>query len=183
MKILSIPNILSISRLVLLPYLFFLLFAELKIAMLISYIIIGSTDYFDGKVAKKLNQVTDLGKTLDSVADLFFYLATAFFLYYLFPDVIMANFTLLMIFFGVLFLFFVISFIKCGKPLLMHTTLLRYGAVLVYFLFIFSFFFDTTIFTAMILVFYLIAFLEEILIFIVYGAVDPDTKHIFSLRQ
>ena len=183
MKILSIPNILSISRLVLLPYLFFLLFVELKIAMLISYIVIGSTDYFDGKVAKKLNQVTDLGKTLDSVADLFFYLATAFFLYYLFPDVIMANFTLLMIFFGVLFLSFVISFIKCGKPLLMHTTLLRYGAALVYFLFIFSFFFDTTIFTAIILVFYLIAFLEEILIFIIYGEVDPDTKHIFSLRQ
>ena len=183
MKLLSIPNILSISRLVLLPYLFFLLFTELKIAMLISYTIIGSTDYFDGKVAKKLNQVTDLGKTLDSVADLFFYLATAFFLYYLFPDVITANFTLLMIFFGVLFLSFVISFIKCGQPLLMHTTLLRYGAVLVYFLFIFSFFFDTTIFTAIIIVFYLIAFLEEILIFIIYGEVDPDTKHIFSLRQ
>ena len=183
MKILSIPNILSISRLVLLPYLFFLVFAELKIAMLISYIIIGSTDYFDGKIARKLNQVTDLGKTLDSVADLFFYLATAFFLHYLFPEVIMANFSLLMIFFGVLFLSFVISFIKCGKPLLMHTTLLRYGAVLVYFLFIFSFFFNTAIFTAVILVFYLIAFLEEILIFIIYGEVDPDTKFIFSLKR
>lgn len=183
MKFLTIPNILSLSRLVLLPYLLFLVFAELKEAMLISYIIIGSTDYFDGKIAKKLNQVTDLGKTLDSVADLFFYLATAFFLYRMFPDVIMANFTLLMVFFGMLILSFIVSFVKCGKPLLMHTTLLRYGAVLVYFLFILSFFFNTTILTAAILVYYLIAFIEEILIFIIYGEVDPDTKFIFSLKS
>lgn len=183
MKILSIPNILSISRLVLLPYLFFLIYAELKIAMLISYTIIGATDYFDGKIANKLNQVTDLGKTLDSVADLFFYLATAFFLYHLFPDVIMANFTLLMIFFGLIALSFVISFIRCNKPLLMHTTLLRLGAVWVYFLFIFSFFFDTTYFTTFVIVFYFIAFVEEILIFIIYGKVDPDTKSLLTIQQ
>jgi cardiolipin synthase len=182
-KIYSIPNILSISRLVLLPYLFLLLFAEFKTAMLVSYVIIGATDYFDGKIAIKFNQVTDLGKTLDSVADLFFYIATAFFLYYLFPDIIMANFTLLVIFFGVLSSSFVISLIKCKKPLLMHTTLLRLGAVLVYILFVFSFFFDTTIFTAIVLVFYLIAFLEEILIFLIHGEVDPDTKSILSLKN
>lgn len=150
--------------------------------MLISYMIIGATDYFDGKIAKKLNQVSDLGKTLDSVADLFFYLASAFFLYYLFPDVINSNSTLLMIFFGVLILSFVISFIKCNKPLLMHTTLLRLGAVLVYFLFIFSFFFDTTYFTTIVILFYYIAFLEEILIFVIYGEVDPDTKTIFAIH-
>jgi phosphatidylglycerophosphate synthase len=139
--------------------------------MLISYALIGATDYFDGKIARRLNQATELGKTLDSVADLFFYLSTAYFLYRLFPDVIMANFTLLMVFFGELALSFVISAIKCKKPLLMHTALLR---------FIFSFFFDTTLFTMIVIIIYMIAFLEEILIFIIFGEIDPDTRSIFD---
>ncbi|MBW1915515.1 MAG: CDP-alcohol phosphatidyltransferase family protein [Deltaproteobacteria bacterium] len=181
MKIFSAPNILSLSRIVLLPFLYFLLFADLKVIMLISYIIIGSTDYFDGKIARRLNQTTDLGKTLDSVADLFFYLSSAFFIYYLFPDVIDANFTLLMILFGVKILSFVISVVKCNKPLLMHTTLLRLSAAMVYFLFIFSFFFDTSYFATIVIMLYMIAFLEEISIFIIYGKIDPDTRSIFTL--
>jgi phosphatidylglycerophosphate synthase len=169
MKIFSAPNILSLSRIVLLPFLYFLLFADLKVIMLISYIIIGSTDYFDGKIARRLNQTTDLGKTLDSVADLFFYLSSA------------SNFTLLMILFGVKILSFVISVVKCNKPLLMHTTLLRLSAAMVYFLFIFSFFFDTSYFATIVIMLYLIAFLEEISIFIIYGKIDPDTRSIFTL--
>lgn len=182
MKIFSIPNTLSLSRIILLPFLFFLLFKDLKNTLLISYIIIGSTDYFDGKIARRLNQATDLGKTLDSVSDLFFYLSSAFFIYYLFPYVIDANFTLLMVFFGVLILSFGISVVKCRKPLLMHTTLLRFSAAMVYFLFICSFFFDTSYFATIVIVLYLLAFLEEILIFIIYGEVDPDTKSIFVLK-
>lgn len=182
MKILSIPNILSLSRIFLLPFLYYLLFMDLKIALLVSYVIIGSTDYFDGKIARILNQATGLGKTLDSVADILFYLSSAFFIYYLFPEVIASNFKILMIFFGMLMLSFIISFMKCGKPLLMHTTMLRFGAVLVYFLFILSFFFDTTYLGTIVIALYMVAFLEEILIFIIYGQIDPDTKSIFSLH-
>lgn len=180
MMILSIPNIFSLSRIFFLPLLYLLLFRDLKITLLISYILIGSTDYFDGKIARRLNQTTDLGKTLDSVADLLFYLSSAFFIYRLFPDVIEENFTLLMIFFVILILSFVISFMRCGKPLLMHTTLLRLSAAMVYFLFIFSFFFDTAYFGTIVIVMYITAFLEEIFIFIIYGQIDPDTKSIFS---
>jgi len=183
MKLFSIPNTLSLSRIISLPLLYFFLFKDFKVSLLISYIIIGSTDYFDGKIAKKLNQVTDLGKTLDSVADLFFYLSSAFFIYYLFPDLIDSNFILLMIFFGLLILSFIISAIKCGKPLLMHTTLLRYSAAMVYFLFIASFFFDTNYFGMIVIMIYIIAFLEEILIFIIYGKIDPDTKTIIKLLR
>jgi len=183
MKIISIPNMLSLSRIFLLPFLYYLLFMDLKIALLVSYILIGLTDYFDGKIARRLNQATDLGKTLDSVADLLFYLSSAFFIYYLFPDVIAANLKLLMIFFGIMILSFIISFMRCGKPLLMHTTLLRFSAVLVYFLFILSFLFDTAYFGTIVITLYMFAFLEEILIFIIYGKIDPDTKSIFSLRS
>lgn len=151
--------------------------------MFISYALIGATDYFDGKIARRLNQATDLGKTLDSVADLLFYLSTAYFLYKLFPDVIRTNFTLLMVFFGELALSFVISAIRCKKPLLMHTALLRVSAVMVYFLFVSSFLFDTTFLAMIIIILYMIAFLEEILIFIIYGKIDPDTRSIFDAEK
>ena len=180
MKIFSIPNILSLSRVIFLPFLYLLLFMDFRVVLLISYIIIGLTDYFDGKIARRLNQTTDLGNILDSVADLFFYLSTAYFIYYLFPDVVIENFTLLMIFFGIMILSFVVSTIKCNKPLLMHTFLLKLSAAMVYFLFIFSFFFDTTHLGTIVIVLYMIAFLEEILIFILYGKIDPDTNSIFS---
>jgi len=181
-SIFSIPNILSLSRILFLPFLYLLLFLNLKVTLLISYIIIGLTDYFDGKIARRLNQTTDLGKTLDSVADLLFYLSSAYFIYYLFPEVVITNFTLLMIFFGIMILSFVVSVVKCNKPLLMHTTLLKLSAAMVYFLFILSFFFDTTYLGTIVIVLYMIAFLEEILIFILYGKIDPDTNSIFSLQ-
>lgn len=183
MNLFSIPNTLSLSRIIFLPLLYFFLFGDYKILLLISYIIVGSTDYFDGKVAKRLNQVTDLGKTLDSVADLLFYLSSAFFIYYLFPDVIASNFILLMIFFGLLILSFIISAVKCGKPLLMHTTLLRFSAAMVYFLFIASFFFNTNYLGMIVIIMYIIAFLEEILIFIIFGKIDPDTETIIRLLK
>jgi len=76
---------------------------------------------------------------------------------------------------------FVVSGIICKKPIMMHTFLLKLNGVLVYFLVILSYFTDTTIFIAAILVIYLIGFVEEILIFIKYGEVDPDSPTIFSI--
>ena len=184
MQIFTIPNTLSLSRIVLLPFLFVVLFLDLKITMLISYILIGATDYFDGKMARRLDQSTEFGKVLDGVSDLFFYLSTSFFLFRLFPDVILSNFTILMIMFCEIGLSIIISLIKCRKLILMHTFLLKFNAVMVYFLFIFSFFFDTTIFTMVVILLYIIAFFEEILIFLIFGEIDPDTKsilHAFSL--
>ena len=183
MRIFSIPNMLSLSRILLLPFLFFLLFTDVKIPLLVAYIVIGATDYFDGTIARRLNQTSDLGKTLDSVADLFFYLSTAFFIFYLFPHVVEENRILLMVLFCVLLLSFIVSAVKCNKPLLMHTALLRFSAAMVYFLFICSFFFDTVYFATIVILLYIIAFLEEILIFILHGKIDPDTKSILVLKR
>jgi len=179
---LTIPNVLSVSRLVLLPLLFIFVANEMTTAFLIAYIIIGSTDYFDGLIARKFNQKTEIGKTLDSVADLPFYISSAYFLYKLFPNYLEPNYLLLILFFGLLTLSFIVSTILCKKPIMMHTTLLRLNGVLVYLLVILSFFFNTTLFISAILVIYFVGFTEEIMIFIKYGEVDPDTPTIFSLK-
>lgn len=72
-EIFTIPNILSIVRLVLVPvFVSFYLNAEsIKDYRIAGAIILfsGITDLVDGVIARKFNQITDLGKLLDPVAD------------------------------------------------------------------------------------------------------------------
>ena len=180
---LTIPNVLSASRILFLPLLVYLVLIDARFVFLWLYLIIGATDAFDGIIARRFNQVSEFGKTIDSAADLLFYLATAWFIYRLYPDYILANQTLLFSFFGLLGFSFILSAILIKAPVMMHTTLLRYAAVLVYFLVIFSYSMDTTLFLRFILIFYLIGFTEEIFIFIFFPGFDRDAKSIWHLYQ
>jgi phosphatidylglycerophosphate synthase len=180
-ELFNIPNTLSLSRIVLLPLLYLLVLIDWKKPMLIFYIVIASTDYLDGKFARRFNQSTELGKTLDSVADLLFYLSTAFFFYYLFPDYLEPLLIPLWIVIGILAFTFIFSWIRIGKPTIMHTTLLRYSAFSVMAVFCLSFFFDTTPLVAVAMIMYSAGFLEEILIWSVYGDVDRDTRSFLDM--
>ncbi len=69
---LMIPNILSLSRIFLLPlWLYFLSIGDLthKILCLLVSAIIILTDFLDGYLGRKLNQISDLGRILDPIAD------------------------------------------------------------------------------------------------------------------
>ncbi len=178
---LTIPNVLSVSRFLFLPILYIFVLNDMPVAFLIGYIILGSTDYFDGLIARKFNQKTEIGKALDSIADLFFYISSAYFLAKLYPKYLEPNNTLLIAFFSLLLLSFIVSAIKCKKPIMMHTSLLRLNGVLVYILIIASYFVNTTYFVTAILIIYFVAFIEEIIIFIKYGEVDADSKSIFHI--
>jgi phosphatidylglycerophosphate synthase len=155
---------------------------RIEIPFVISYAVVGATDFFDGLAARRLNQRTAFGKTLDSIADLPFYLSSAFFMAWLHMPYLKPNLLLLYIFFGELALSFVVSTIRCGKPLLMHTFLLRLVAVLVYFAVILSSFVDTTVPVTVVIAIYLLGFTEEILIFLIHGEVDPDSTSIFRVK-
>lgn len=67
------PNKLSLSRIILIPFfIFFYLYKAIPYGVLIATIILllaAITDYLDGYLARKNNQITDLGKLLDPVAD------------------------------------------------------------------------------------------------------------------
>ena len=177
----TVPNILSVSRIVLLPILFIFISLKMYFSFTVAYAILGMTDMFDGMIARKFNMKTEIGKQLDSVSDLFFFLSSAYFIHVLYTEYLNPNLTLLFIFMGILATSFVVSYIRCGKIILMHTFLAKFCAVLVYFLVILSYFFDTTLFITFILYAYVITFTEEMLIFIMFGDIDPDTVSIFHL--
>ena len=177
----NLPNLLSSARLIFLPLLFYFVLNDMPFAFLLGFILVGSTDFFDGLIAKKFNMQTDFGKMLDSVADIFFYFSTCYFFYILYPQYLVPNIGLLIAFFVVYLSSFVVSLIIIKKPIQMHTSILRYNAVLVYALIILSYFMNTTYFVSLILIVFMIGFIEEILIFIKFGHVDVDTKSIFCL--
>lgn len=68
-KALNLPNFLSISRLVLLPLILFFIATKQTIIALVFMIISWITDALDGYIARKTNQVTNIGKVLDHFVD------------------------------------------------------------------------------------------------------------------
>ncbi len=68
-EIQTIPNLLSIFRILLLPiYLYFVLRQSFYVAGAV-IVVSGLSDYLDGVIARRYNQITDLGKVLDPFAD------------------------------------------------------------------------------------------------------------------
>lgn len=70
---LNIPNILTLCRIALLPVLMVVFylpdFKNQHVVLASLFFIIGITDWFDGYLARKLNQQSDFGAFLDPVAD------------------------------------------------------------------------------------------------------------------
>ena len=65
----TIPNLLSVIRILLIPVFAYLFYNDEKILAVVMLAVSGLTDMFDGKIARKFNQISDLGKVLDPVAD------------------------------------------------------------------------------------------------------------------
>jgi cardiolipin synthase len=68
----NIPNLITLARLLILPFFAAtLIYKEYKYALIL-FIAAAISDVLDGFIARITNQITDLGKILDPVADKFF---------------------------------------------------------------------------------------------------------------
>lgn len=67
--ILTLPNLISVVRLALIPLLWWWMATDHVAAAGWLLGIIGSTDWIDGYLARRLNQVSEVGKFLDPLAD------------------------------------------------------------------------------------------------------------------
>jgi cardiolipin synthase len=74
---LTIPNAITALRLVGVPlFVYLLLGPEQDLAALVVLVVGGSTDWFDGWVARRLGQVSRVGELLDPMVDRLYILAT-----------------------------------------------------------------------------------------------------------
>lgn len=68
-KFFTVPNMLSIFRMIIIPiFIYMYIIGEKQIAFIL-FIISGITDMMDGFIARKFNQMSDIGKVLDPLAD------------------------------------------------------------------------------------------------------------------
>lgn len=70
-RILTVPNVLSFLRLLVLPVVYVMLVRAEWMTAFVLLAIFASTDWLDGYIARKFDQVTKLGKLLDPISDRF----------------------------------------------------------------------------------------------------------------
>jgi cardiolipin synthase len=68
-RIITVPNLLTIFRMVLIPVFVSLLFYQRFVLALVIFALAGITDGLDGLLARRFNQKSQLGTILDPIAD------------------------------------------------------------------------------------------------------------------
>ena len=69
MKKENIPNILTLIRFFIIPFIFLFVISKHYLIALIVFSISAFTDVLDGFIARKYNYITDIGKLIDPLAD------------------------------------------------------------------------------------------------------------------
>ena len=68
----NLPNKLTLTRIILIPFFIAAIYIDFPyhyFVALVVFAVASVTDFFDGRIARKRNLVTDLGKFLDPIAD------------------------------------------------------------------------------------------------------------------
>ena len=68
-RIMTVPNLLSLVRLLVMPLVWFDITGDRPVRALVVLAVLVSTDWIDGYVARRFDQVSRLGKVLDPISD------------------------------------------------------------------------------------------------------------------
>ena len=91
MSIKYIPNILTLSRILIVPFFIFSFLNDdlsIKILSIILFSLGSISDFLDGYIARKYNLITNLGKIIDPLADKILILTAFFLLNKVYPEYI-----------------------------------------------------------------------------------------------
>lgn len=75
-ELFTIPNLLTLIRVLCVPFIMAFILKQETITAFIILIVSSSTDLFDGYIARKYNQVSEFGKAFDPFADKFSHIMT-----------------------------------------------------------------------------------------------------------
>ncbi len=182
-RLLTIPNALSLGRFFGVPLLFLLVHLDQKAWFVGWYLLLGFTDFLDGKLARLWNQTSRLGSYLDSLGDVAYYLATAWFFLRLFPGYLQPNTIWIALLLATAGAAIIASWYHCGRVTFVHTWLNQANGAIVVATFVLSFFMDTTYLIRIALLLLIAGFIEIFLMFYWYGRVHPDTRTILHLQE
>jgi CDP-diacylglycerol--glycerol-3-phosphate 3-phosphatidyltransferase len=136
---LTIPNALSVLRILLAPVLLLVAWHGYAGIFLLLWLFTYFTDALDGFIARHFNQMSALGPKLDTAADFAIYMASPLAIWWLWPDLVEQELG----FFGAVILSIllppVIGFIKFRRMTSYHTFLVKIAIVLVVFSLVYLF--------------------------------------------
>jgi len=177
----SVPNLLSLLRLVLVPVLVVVAFFGQVNLFLILLGISLLSDLLDGYFARKLNQVTDLGARLDSFADLATYAIMIVGLYLVWPQIFIQQKPFLFAAMLSYMLPQILAFIRFGSLPSYHTWGAKLAAVFIapaYYLLIIT---GNQLFFRGVILFHIFVAIEEVAITIILKQAKTNVGSIVSL--
>ena len=183
----TIPNMLSISRLILIPAMLIPAYfiedePQARFVFLIMFIIIGVTDKLDGTLARYLNQTTALGAKLDTIADMVFYPLIALWLYRFESGVVGEWWNLIYFLLALYFFKMVTGKIKFGYVPAFHTIGAKTFSASLYF-FMIAAILDPSLAKSIFPVLCVIGYinqLEETYILLTRDSVDENIRSVFD---
>ena len=179
-KIFSLPNMISISRIFLSPVMYFLWGNRLMLFLLL--ILISFTDIFDGYIARKSNQQTVIGAWLDSIADFVFFISFIIFAV-MFESVIIVEFRYyILLIIGIKLFSGIAGLLKYKRPGFLHTIGNKITATIVIAGFCVFVLFRNTLIVEIGLYIAIISALEECIIILLENKYEPDIKGIWEVH-
>ena len=181
-NIFSIPNMLSLLRLSLVPVLLGLAVSGKSDAFLQILAISLVTDVLDGYLARRLDQASELGAKLDSCADMFTYGSMILGIYWLWPGVFTAQTGYLLAAALSFTLPVALALSKLGEYPSYHTLAAKVTALLfapAYYLLILG---GDDLFFRVVILFHVLVAMEEIAITLILQQPRSDVRSVFSLR-
>ena len=180
-KIITFPNLLSVSRIVLSPLMFFLWDNRWMLFLLV--LVIGLTDIVDGYVARKLKNPTVLGAWLDSIADFVFFISFIVLAVIFESDYIVE----LQYFIGIIILTKLLSgftgLMKYKQPGFLHTIGNKIACTVIISGICFFVLFKNTIIVKIGLYISILSALEEFLIMLIGNTYKPNIKGFWEIER
>jgi len=173
----NIPNLITISRIILSVV---MLAVMNSIPLFLSiFFIAGLSDVADGYLARRLKMTTAVGARLDSIADIVFHISIFVVLYIKYRWVLSENILLFLIVLGIKLLSVVVSKVKFGKIVFLHTIANKVTGLLVFIAIPFLMYKMSNCYIIALLGIAVFAALEELLILIKDDEIDLNRKSLF----
>lgn len=136
----KIANQITLVRILLLPFMWFLILKDYPLYYIgILLIICGVSDVLDGYLARKLNQLTDLGSRLDSWGDNLLLISAILWTAIRLPEVFTENSFLMFTALGFYGTFLLVGAVKFHRFANLHLYLSKIASLLAYFFLVHAF--------------------------------------------
>lgn len=177
----TLPNILSISRIILSPLIFFI--KDNKCVLFSFLLIIGLTDILDGYFARKYKKETKFGAKIDGIADIvFFNLLVLYSIIFEIDIIIRLKYFILIIILLKLFIF-ILGIIKYKKSGFLHTIGNKISGVIIFIGICFFILTRNSLLLNIGVIISIISSLEELIIIIIGREYNENIKGIWEINK